>query len=328
MDIITNYFTEDARMQAIVANQGISPLNWWNNPKNQESIFKELYEEQSDITSETLREKVFQHVKEATLFKVSLAKSVIDLLTKDTDIFGQNPILSSSLKQGGVKGEPGFPLKKDGYRILDISSGWGDRLIASIAAGASRYLGFDPNTLLKPGHSEIIETLAKDFTGKFEVRYEPFEKAILPDEKFDLVFTSPPYFDFEIYSKDQSQSMSAYPKYETWLVEFLFAALSKAWNVLEDGGYMAIHIADTKSMYRVCEQMLLFVQGKLDKSNFIGIISSQAIVIDENGKPSYKPRRPIWVWKKAEFDSYTMLEKSKEANYLGNRFYSRTWKQL
>ena len=35
---------------------------------------------------------------------------------------------------------------------------------------------------------------------RFEVRYLPFEAAVIGDETFDLVFTSPPFFDLEVYS--------------------------------------------------------------------------------------------------------------------------------
>ena len=34
------------------------------------------------------------------------------------------------------------------------------------------------------------------------------------------------------------------PKLETWLVKFLFTSLHKAWQVLDAGGHMAIHITD------------------------------------------------------------------------------------
>lgn len=63
---------------------------------------------------------------------------------------------------------------------------------------------------------------------RFEIIYAPFEEAQLPPgETFDLVFTSPPFFDFEIYSKQPGQSVARYPKLEEWLVNFLFASVRK-----------------------------------------------------------------------------------------------------
>ena len=65
---------------------------------------------------------------------------------------------------------------------------------------------------------------------------------------FDLVFTSPPFFDFEVYTDLPGQSIQgANNKLQTWLVNFLFVALSKAWDRLEPGGHIAIHITDVMS---------------------------------------------------------------------------------
>ena len=78
----------------------------------------------------------------------------------------------------------------------------------------------------------------------FEVIYEPFEKAVLPAGiTFDLIFTSPPFFDFEIYSNTPGQAVISYPRIDDWLVRFLFYSLRKSWAVLEVGGNMVIHIA-------------------------------------------------------------------------------------
>ena len=41
---------------------------------------------------------------------------------------------------------------------------------------------------------------------------------IMPElrEEYDLVFTSPPFFNTEIYSKDISQSCNMYQEYQDW----------------------------------------------------------------------------------------------------------------
>ena len=63
-----------------------------------------------------------------------------------------------------------------GYKWLDISAGWGDRLIAAISLDME-YLGYDPNVKLEPGHTAIIEKFGnKD---KQKICYEPFETATI-----------------------------------------------------------------------------------------------------------------------------------------------------
>ena len=43
----------------------------------------------------------------------------------------------------------------------------------------------------------------------------------LEDEFFDVCLTSPPYYDLEIYSKEESQSTQKYKSYEAWLNGFI-----------------------------------------------------------------------------------------------------------
>jgi hypothetical protein len=275
-DTITNYFTEDARMHALVNKGNISrsfrlcPLDWWYSDWKQ-GLYNRLIQQKQSIHTLTLHEELRYFVAEATQFKVSMALSVIRLLTKGIDHLS----------------------------ILDFSAGWGDRLIAAIVSGAERYVGYDPNDRLIRGHREIINGLAEfSARGQYEVRPEPFETSQWKgNETFDLVFTSPPYFTFEQYSMDPTQSAIAYPEYEDWLVSFLYRSLSKSWAVLREKGHMAIHIADTKDMPNLCTLLLLFVQGLLPGAYYRGVISSQAR--DELEKEDgAKPRRPIWVFQK------------------------------
>ena len=62
----------------------------------------------------------------------------------------------------------------------------------------------------------------------------------------DLVFTSPPYFDRELYSDDAEQSCIKYPKYEDWLDKFLHPTLETSYKLLQPERYMLIKIADIK----------------------------------------------------------------------------------
>jgi tRNA1(Val) A37 N6-methylase TrmN6 len=195
-------------------------------------------------------------------------------------------------------------------RILDFSAGWGDRLIASIASNVERYTAFDPNADLKNGHDEMIKMFVpKQDRKNYKITYEPFEKATLdPKQTFDMVFTSPPYFDLEEYSKDKTQSISSFKTVNEWTNGFLIPAIQKAWDVLEENGHMVLHIADYKDK-RYVEAMNLYIQWKCEKSLFLGIVGS----IGMQGQP-----KPLWVWKKI---NTTNVERSKQAeNYLKKLF--------
>jgi hypothetical protein len=85
-------------------------------------------------------------------------------------------------------------LSAEGSKILDFSAGYGGRLLAALTLPRS-YVGIDPAAAqargLKRmaaalgGKAEIIHACAEDVMGK------------LPQDSFDLVFSSPPYFRLE-----------------------------------------------------------------------------------------------------------------------------------
>ncbi len=185
-------------------------------------------------------------------------------------------------------------------RILDFSAGWGDRLIAAMASGAERYLAYDPNTELKPGHVQAVRSLllnkeklpasTEEFPEEFKVIYEPFERAAIPpDTTFDLCFTSPPFFTFEIYTKQSTQSVESFHKFAQWIKEFLFVALRKAWNALETNGHLAVHIVDA-GRYKVVEPMNLYIQYALPGATYCGVIGTEG---------ASAKIFPIWVWQKS-----------------------------
>jgi 16S rRNA G966 N2-methylase RsmD len=209
-----------------------------------------------------LREAVYCEARECTQFKASLTRAVI--------------------QHFGAK------------RLLDFSAGWGDRLIGAIGANVDRYVGVDPNTELQVGHNRIIQQLAGPLdAAKFSIIYDPFQTAELSaadrEQGFDLVFTSPPYFSFEIYSHDERQSVSQYRGFMQWMLNFLFVSLHKAWQVLNDLGHLAIHISDTRGA-ACCELMNLFIQSELPDSCYKGVIGARA--------GSKSATRPMWVWQR------------------------------
>lgn len=259
MDCITNYFSEIQRMQANV-KQNKSPIEEWKT--NSFGLVESCLKQRLDITNYNLHEQIYQIWKEATLFKVTLAKTIYSLFTS--------------------------PNKK---RILDISSGWGDRLIAALSIDCDRYLGFDPNQSLQTAYESIKNTF--DIKKVCEIRPEPFEKGILKvNEKFDVILSSPPYFDFETYSKDEGQSIINYTTYSRWVNEFFLPSMREATKRLDINGYLAIHISDTGSMQYIVEILILYVLG-FCKCNYMGCITSKSKIGTKRGQP-------IWVFQKSD----------------------------
>ena len=266
IDCITNWFTEPARMKAVVNKpytNAVSPLTYWNNYGD--SVLSYLYEKQLDVNSKNCREAMFDLCPEATLFKTTVVKTIFDAY------------------------EP--------TRILDWCSGWGDRLIGACAYAASSkkritYIGFDPNSELQSGYSKIISTLAPK-SSNFSVTCAPFEQANIDQiAPVDLVFTSPPYFDFEIYTSEATQSIVSFPDYKSWMKGFFLPCIIKAFSCLREGGNFIIHIANTKQMPNLVSLMTQFIQTGM-KYKFIGSIFTQST-------DSSKSPKPMWVFQKTK----------------------------
>lgn len=133
-------------------------------------------------------------------------------------------------------------------KMLDISAGWGDRLIAALALGYS-YTGCDPNSRLGPVYSHIIQDLAhmapKD--AQYRVHSTPFEDwhpAPEETQSYDVLFSSPPFFDYEVYSDEPTQSIRRYTRIETWINTFMMPSLEKAHTLLKPGAYIVLHLQD------------------------------------------------------------------------------------
>lgn len=265
IDVLSDLFNERERLKAKKSDQ-LSPIECWQNPQCLRRLVRNALDntrpQQGDVVidSRVLREALFNATYEARQFRPTWIKGIIG-------------VIFPRLPQGTV------------LNILDISAGWGDRLVTAMAMGHN-YWGFDPNVNLQSGYQRMIEKFGHP--DRHRVDPLPFEEAVLPSESFDLVLSSPPFFDLEIYTDQTTQSVTRFPQFRIWLVDFLFRSLHTAWNALKPGGYLAIHMGDTRA-FQVCEPMNLFIEQLLPHSSWEGVIG----LVGGRGRAS-----PVWVWKK------------------------------
>ena len=150
----------------------------------------------------------------------------------------------------------------DAKKVLDFSAGWGDRLVGFLASNAESYIGIDPNTKLHEPYQQIVNFCNTDKKTKFIC--SPAEDTDLSDVKVDFIFTSPPYFNTEKYSDEDTQSWKRYTSINGWLDGFLYPTLKKCWDCLEDGGRIAINITDVlegNKYLGVCQPMIEYMES-------------------------------------------------------------------
>lgn len=147
------------------------------------------------------------------------------------------------------------------HGILDFSSGWGGRCIAAMAAGIP-YYGCDANTRMRKSYEDLIG-IAREAGAEPVVRmtFQPSEtvmdwrREIAGGAKYDLIFTSPPYFTLEKY-----EEMPEYAGREGFLKTFLEPVVERAWAGLEPGGYMALNMPEF--MYQAVRDLLPPLWGR------------------------------------------------------------------
>lgn len=136
--------------------------------------------------------------------------------------------------------------------VLDFSAGWGDRLAGFYASeNGKHYVGIDPRKENHPIYQQQAEWYEKHRTF-FEVEKQAeFHCAAAEDfdfsqyeNHFDIVFTSPPYFNVERYSYDDTQSWVRYKSIDAWNEQFLHKVIHNLWGSIRSGGYLAVNIAD------------------------------------------------------------------------------------
>lgn len=166
--------------------------------------------------------------------------------------------------------------QEEPIHIYDPSAGWGGRILGAMTARKKiHYVGTDPNTdNFLPNHNisryeyvadfyndRCLTDFSDEFLKFFEPSVEPNTYEVFQDGseliknnpdfqkykgKLDLVFTSPPYFNREQYSEDESQSFKAYGQYDEWKTNFLIPTLTTAFNYLKPDRYILWNIADIK----------------------------------------------------------------------------------
>jgi len=131
--------------------------------------------------------------------------------------------------------------------VLDPCAGYSGRLLGALASSTvASYVGYDPDKRQIMGGVRLFEDVMPAIPKVImdvDLWQMPFEESQIESQQFDLVFTSPPYFDKEMYSDDHTQSYVRFPTYEQWADGFLFTLISNSYCALKNGGYFAINVA-------------------------------------------------------------------------------------
>lgn len=137
----------------------------------------------------------------------------------------------------------------EGDTCLDYSAGFGGRLMGCLCAGKRlKYIGFEPNTNTS---KELVNlgNKIKTYIGKendFSIITDISENIdkYLECESIDFAFSCPPYFKYEEYCNESTQSIVKYPEYNEWLKGYVSKTVKNIYKVLKKGKYFSIYLLD------------------------------------------------------------------------------------
>lgn len=175
---------------------------------------------------------------------------------------------------------------------IDISCGWGDRLIAAtLYPKLEKYLGSDPSECMKPNYNKIIDTLDPKNRRKYTVLNRGYEDTNWVKESADFIFSSPPFFDLEIYEDKSKQSHIKYNNFDKWFHYFLCdVVVKKSVYYLQPKGFFGLYISDYKN-YKYESKTIQHIKETYNNMIYIGKIYFYT-------KPNKKAIRHIHFWQK------------------------------
>lgn len=290
--ILTDFFSEPERVRAAVLKNGkyVSPFDFWENNKenimniyavdpDEYSEYIEMYHQdpEFDITRHCLPEKI-KEMREYIYMDPQTGK-------KRGEAYNFN--LTTLISFIEYLRNMNFEVNN----ILDFCGGWGDRLMGAIFSEVEKYVVVDPNPNLPDVYRNISKSLDPEENTELVIYNCPFEECNIREKNFNLVFTCPPYFNFEKYVEDENQSMTKYPRRDNWYNNFLLTSTRKAISLLNKGGYLAIAIQD--GGYESYTDDYVRDVSKFDTVVYMGVIG-----YSPEGEGNDIIASPIWLWKK------------------------------
>jgi hypothetical protein len=164
-----------------------------------------------------------------------------------------------------------------------MTAGWGGRLVGACALNVPKYIGIDNNPALKDPYRKMTEFLKPHTKTEMDIRIEDALRVDYSKIDYDMVFTSPPYYDLEIYGDSRKP---VYDTKEKWDNEFYRPLFETTYRHLAKDGHYCLNIPND-----IFERVCLPLFGKPAKQ--IPLKKS-----DRRGTSSKKYTEYVYVWVK------------------------------
>ena len=130
--------------------------------------------------------------------------------------------------------------------VYDYSAGYGGRLLGISCSNMNyNYTGIDPNTeTIK--YLNYFNEILDEAVGVKGTLIKNVSEEYKPSD-IDLAFSSPPYFNLEKYSDEDTQCMVRYRTLDEWFSGYVEPTIENIYKGLNKDGIFATNIADYKT---------------------------------------------------------------------------------
>lgn len=140
-------------------------------------------------------------------------------------------------------------LRRHNGIFITGNCGFGGRLLGCLSSKNNyKYVGTDPCTETMYNLHRLGEYIEM-VTGRedsYELHCCGSEDFKGPANSIDFAFSSPPYFDLEVYSDEPTQCFNKFPVLEDWLEGYVRETIKNIYHMLKPGCCYAVNIADFK----------------------------------------------------------------------------------
>lgn len=197
---------------------------------------------------------------------------------------------------------------KDGETVFDFSAGFGGRMLGAMTSRRRiHYVGIEPYVPTYAGLCNLydfFQTNSYVAHNSCEIYNSNIEEFIVPEEligNVSLCFSSPPFYDLELYTTEdnpgaKTQASYMYKTKEDFMKGFFGAVVEKSHKMLKNNGLLVINIKDSDRKKTVSSFLSFMKTTKFKESNHILMHTNNMTYGTSLGRQSR--REPIFVFRK------------------------------
>lgn len=134
--------------------------------------------------------------------------------------------------------------------IYDFSCGFGGRMLGALTSKNNyKYFGVEPCSETYT-NLNILGNYIEEYTKRkniFKIYKKGSEEYQCPKSRYvDFAFSSPPYYNLEKYSEENTQCYIKYPTINEWFEGYVIPTIKNIFYMLKENSFYAVNIADFK----------------------------------------------------------------------------------